>query len=99
MDGVQLAILNRRLNGVARKMANTLLRTGRSGILAIARDFSCCILTAEDQLIAFAESLPVHILSGPDVMARTISVSLASVPSPATKDWSIFTVVTGKRFR
>ena len=72
MDGVQLAILNSRLNGVARKMANTLLRTGRSGILAIARDFSCCILSADDQLIAFAESLPIHILSGPDVMARTM---------------------------
>jgi N-methylhydantoinase B len=72
MDGVQLAILNSRLNGVARKMANTLLRTGRSGILAIARDFSCCILTAEDQLIAFAERLPIHILSGPDAMARTM---------------------------
>jgi hypothetical protein len=26
----------------------TLRRTGRSGILAIARDFSCCILTAEE---------------------------------------------------
>ncbi|MEO1019988.1 MAG: hydantoinase B/oxoprolinase family protein [Pseudomonadota bacterium] len=72
MDGVQLALLDSRLNGVARKMANTLLRTGRSGILAIARDFSCCILTAEDELLAFAESLPVHILSGPDVMARTM---------------------------
>ena len=47
IDGVQLAILNNRLEGIARKMANTLLRTGRSGVLNIARDFSCCIITAD----------------------------------------------------
>ncbi len=72
MSGVQMAIVNSRLNGIARKMANTLLRSGRSGILTIARDFSCCILTAEDELLAFAESLPIHVLSGPDRMARTM---------------------------
>lgn len=72
IDTVTMAILSARLDGVARKMANTLLRTGRSGILTIARDFSCCILTGRDQLIAMAESLPIHVLSGPDVMARTM---------------------------
>lgn len=72
VDGVQLAILNNRLEGVARKMANTLLRTGRSGVLNIARDFSCCIITADDRLLATAESLPIHVLSGPDLMARSI---------------------------
>lgn len=72
IDGVQLAILNNRLEGIARKMANTLLRTGRSGVLNIARDFSCCIITADDRLLATAESLPIHVLSGPDLMARSI---------------------------
>ena len=46
MDLVTLALLNNRFEGVARKMSNTLLRTGRSGVLNIARDFSCCIVTA-----------------------------------------------------
>jgi N-methylhydantoinase B len=72
MTGARMAIINSRLNGVARKMANTLLRSGRSGILTIARDFSCCILTAQNDLLAFAESLPIHILSGPDRMAATM---------------------------
>lgn len=72
IDGVALAILNNRLEGIARKMANTLLRTGRSGVLNIARDFSCCIITADDRLLATAESLPIHVLSGPDLMARSI---------------------------
>ena len=72
LDGVQMAILNKRLEGVCRKMANTLFRTGRSGVLNTARDFSCCIVTADNQLLAAAESLPIHVLSGPDLMAAAM---------------------------
>ncbi|UIF84732.1 hydantoinase B/oxoprolinase family protein [Cupriavidus sp. UYPR2.512] len=71
-DGVQLALLTNRLEGIARKMANTLLRSGRSGVLNIARDFSCCIVTADCQLLAAAESLPIHVLSGPDLMSAAM---------------------------
>ncbi|MFC3643182.1 hydantoinase B/oxoprolinase family protein [Aquibium oceanicum] len=70
MDLVTLALLNNRFEGVARKMANTLLRTGRSGVLNIARDFSCCIVTADAELLVANEGLPIHVLSGPDIMAR-----------------------------
>ena len=35
-----------------------------------ARDFSCCILTADDEMLAMAESLPIHVMSGPDLIAR-----------------------------
>lgn len=72
MDGVTLALINSRLEGVVRKMANTLLRTGRSGVLNIARDFSCCLLTAEAELLVANEALPIHTLSGPDIMARSM---------------------------
>jgi N-methylhydantoinase B len=72
LDGVSLAILSSRLDGVARKMANTLLRTARSGVINIARDFSCCIVTADCRLITAADSLPIHVLSGPDLMARAM---------------------------
>lgn len=72
LDGARLAICNSRLNGVARKMANTLLRTGRSGVLNRAHDFSCCIITAENELIAAADSLPIHVLSGPDLMGQAM---------------------------
>lgn len=71
-DGVRLAILNNRWEGIARKMTNTLLRTGRSGVLNTARDFSCCIVTADDKLLATAESIPIHVLYGPDMMARAM---------------------------
>ena len=61
LDGAQLAILANRFEGVSSKMGNTLLRTGRLGVLNRAKDFSCCILTADCDLLAVAESLPIHV--------------------------------------
>ncbi len=72
LNGARLAILSNRLEGIARKMANTLYRTGRSGVLNRARDFSCCIVTADCELLAAAESLPIHVLAGPDQMAEAM---------------------------
>jgi N-methylhydantoinase B len=72
LDGVQLAILHKRLEGVCRKMANTLFRTGRSGVLNMARDFSCCLVSADNDLLATAESLPIHVLIGPDMMCAAM---------------------------
>jgi len=71
-DGVQLAIVNKRFESVVRKMANTLLRTGRSGVLNTARDFSCCIVTAEHELLTAAECYPIHVLRGADLMAKSM---------------------------
>ncbi|MBM3677334.1 MAG: hydantoinase B/oxoprolinase family protein, partial [Actinobacteria bacterium] len=67
---LELALLSNRFEGVARAMMNTLLRAARSAILNTARDFSCCILTAGDEMLAMAESLPIHVMSGPDLIAR-----------------------------
>jgi N-methylhydantoinase B len=71
-DGARLAIIAHRLEGIARKMSNTLLRTGRSGVLNRGKDFSCCIVTAGGDLLTTADSLPIHVLSGPDLMARAM---------------------------
>ena len=72
LNGAEMAILINRFEGIARKMTNTLYRTGRSGVLNRARDFSCCIVTADCELLATADSLPIHVLVGPDMMARTM---------------------------
>ena len=53
-------------------MANTLLRTGRSGVLNTARDFSCCIVTAEHELVTAADCYPIHVLRGPDLMSEAM---------------------------
>jgi N-methylhydantoinase B len=67
-----MALLTNRLQGIVRKMQNTLFRTGRSGILNTAHDFSCVVLTRDCRLLAAAESLPIHVMIGPDIIARTI---------------------------
>jgi N-methylhydantoinase B len=72
MNGAEMAILSYRLEGIAKKMTNTLYRTGRSGVLNRARDFSCCIVTADCQLLVTADSLPIHVLVGPDMMAKAM---------------------------
>ncbi|MFN8202938.1 MAG: hydantoinase B/oxoprolinase family protein [Solirubrobacteraceae bacterium] len=69
-DQVRLAVITNRMQSIVRAMANTLFRTGRSGVLATGKDFSACIVTHDHHLLAAAESLPIHILSGPDLVAR-----------------------------
>ena len=56
------AVLANRLDVIVREMTNTLFRTGRSAVLNMARDFSCCIVTADDQLLTAAEGLQAHVL-------------------------------------
>jgi N-methylhydantoinase B len=72
IDGVRMAVLANRFEAIARSMMNTLVRTGRSGVLNTAQDFSCAILTEADDLLAVAESQPVHVLTG-DLMTRAMA--------------------------
>ena len=72
ITGVDLALFHRRIEGITRKMQNTLLRTARSGVINTGRDFSCCILTAGCELVSVAESLPIHVMAGPDQMAQSM---------------------------
>ena len=71
VDGVRLAVLANRLEAISRSMMNTLVRTGRSGVLNTAQDFSCAIFTDRHELLAVAESQPVHVLSG-ELMTRAM---------------------------
>src|SRR5690606_34122058 len=73
LNGAAMAVLRSRLDGIVRKMSNTLLRTGRSGVLNRARDFSCCLLTRDGDLLTAADSLPIHVPSAPDLMARSVA--------------------------
>jgi N-methylhydantoinase B len=61
MDPVEMSVMANRLDGIVREMTNTLLRAARSAVISSARDFSCCLVTGDDQLLAPAEGLPVHI--------------------------------------
>lgn len=71
--GVELALISSRIEGIVRAMSNTIFRAGRSGIINTARDFSCCAITADGRLLAAADSLPIHVMVGPDLMAQAMT--------------------------
>jgi len=62
LDPVLMAVLASRFDTIVREMSNTLFRTSRSSVLNMARDFSCSIVTGDDELLAAAEGLQVHVL-------------------------------------
>jgi N-methylhydantoinase B len=72
-DGAQLAVLSHRFQAIVRQMQNTLARSARSGVLAAARDFSCCILTAEGAVLMTGQSPPIHVMGGPDLQAKALA--------------------------
>ncbi|MER6523744.1 hydantoinase B/oxoprolinase family protein [Streptomyces sp. NPDC001508] len=81
-DPILTAILANRLDGIVREMTTTLLRSARSAVINSGRDFSCAIATADSQLLAAAEGLPVHIF-GVQLQAEEI---LAAHPDLAEGD-------------
>jgi N-methylhydantoinase B len=72
LDGIGLALYANRFENVVRSMANTLFRAARSGIINTAHDFSCVVVSHDDELIAAANSLPIHVLSGPELLCRSM---------------------------
>jgi len=70
---VELAIFNSRMESITRRMANTMLRTGRSGVINTARDFSCSLVTATGELLSVSEGFPIHMLRGADLMAQCMA--------------------------
>lgn len=71
LDPILTAVMANRLDGIVREMSNTLLRAGRSAVISSARDFSCSIATADNQLLSSAEGLPGHIF-GTQMMTQAM---------------------------
>ena len=61
VDAVLLAIMANRMDAICREMTNTVLFSARSAVIGIARDFSCAIITAGDEVLAVAEAMPIHV--------------------------------------
>lgn len=74
LDGARLAIMYNRFEDIATKMGAALLRAGRSGVINRGKDFSCCVVSANCELLVAAESLPAHVL-GAELIARSMHES------------------------
>lgn len=70
-DAIRTAVIANKIDGIVREMTNTLLRSARSAVINSARDFSCVILTADDELLAAAEGIPVHVF-GAQLQAQAL---------------------------
>jgi len=70
MTGHELAMTESQLDSVVIAMRNTLLRTARSSVMNMARDFVCGIITPDHQVLTACDGLPCMIMSGPDIQSR-----------------------------
>ncbi|MBT5432655.1 MAG: hydantoinase B/oxoprolinase family protein [Rhodospirillaceae bacterium] len=71
-DPTRFSVLARRLDGIVHKMQAALIRTSRSGVISSGHDCSCCLLSADSELVTVADSIPIHVMVGPDDMSRAM---------------------------
>ena len=74
IEPYMMVLLSKRLEAVAREMTNTTLRAARSAVIAIARDFSCSIVTGDGRLLFVTEGLPVHIANSDFVVQSLLEL-------------------------
>jgi N-methylhydantoinase B len=60
LDPVTLALVQNRLDHIARQMGWVMIRTARSPIFNQAHDFSCFIADAAGTLVSQADGIPIH---------------------------------------
>lgn len=72
IDPVLLAVLSSRLGAILREMTNTVLKASKSGVIKIARDMSCALLTYDHRLLLIEECIPVHV-AAIDLATRPIT--------------------------
>ncbi len=59
-DPMLLAVLSSRFDAILREMSNAVLKASKSGVIKIARDMSCAILTYDHRLVCIEECIPIH---------------------------------------
>ena len=83
-DPITLELVKNALDAIVDEMAIALVRTAYSNNLKNAMDMSCALCDAEGRLIAQGLTLPLHLGSIPDAMARGAGGSSRARSGPAT---------------
>jgi N-methylhydantoinase B len=60
LDPIELALVQARLDHVARQMGWVMIRTSRSPIFNQSHDFSCFVTDAHGTLVSQADGIPIH---------------------------------------
>jgi N-methylhydantoinase B len=71
IDNFLMIVLRRRLEAIIREMINALFKSGRSGVLNTAMDFSCSLTDSKFQSISVALGLSAH-LGAIDLVPRAV---------------------------
>lgn len=69
---IELALISNRMDGIIRTMVTSVMKSARSGVINVAKDFSCVIVTADDEILTAADSLPIHFFQGPDLQSKSM---------------------------
>jgi len=81
VDRFTMVVLRRRFEAIIREMVNALFKSGRSGVLNTAMDFSCSLTDAQFQSVSVALGLPVHV-GAIDLIPRTVAAKHADTMAP-----------------
>lgn len=60
IDPVDFSVFLSNLNGVAVEMTLTLENAAMTPILALCRDYSCCVYDAQSRQVAMVDAIPIH---------------------------------------
>jgi N-methylhydantoinase B len=72
IDVFTTVVLRRRFEAIIREMINALFKSGRSGVLNTAMDFSCSLTDSSFRSISLALGLPVHV-GAIDLIPRAVA--------------------------
>ncbi len=81
VDPITVSVMQHRLTAIVEEMGEAMLRTSYSQILNSSRDFSAALCTAEGDLVAQAEHIPVHVGAMPWA-ARSVAEVFAAQARP-----------------
>ena len=77
IDLFTMIVLRRRFEAIIREMIQALFRSGRSGALNTAMDFSCSLTDADFQSVSVALGLPVHV-GAIDLIPRAVAAKFGT---------------------
>jgi len=71
IEPYMMTILVKKLEIINTEMINTILRSGRSGVICAGRDFSCSIVDGKGRLLFVNKGLPIH-CANMDYVAQSV---------------------------
>ncbi|CPR13987.1 hydantoinase B/oxoprolinase family protein [Brenneria goodwinii] len=63
IDPFMMSVLKSRFEAIVREMTLVVQRASRSAVIKNARDFSCAIVTIDNQLVTTEDALAIHVMS------------------------------------